>query len=342
LATIRKRPGARGATYRVQIRVAGKPHVSKSFKRLVDAKEWARVTEQEVRSGRYNRAAQDRTFHDAVVHYYAHDPKQTARRSIIDWWDTEIGHLLLIEVTRGVIIEQRDFLASETPSTRTAGAKRSQATINRYLSNLSILMSAMVEREWIDFNPVKGISRGREEPRRRYLGEKDKDELQRLLDTAKDDPMLNTLVLMALHTGARAGEILGLKWQDIDWQANRAALDQTKTGKPRRLPLNSTVRAALKDLRGDGRIGLIFQADGKPYAYHKPFQAALESAKIRNFRFHDLRHTTASLLANSGHSLHEIAELLGHSTIQTTHRHYAHLSDGVVDDLGEKLNDLVR
>ena len=130
---------------------------------------------------------------------------------------------------------------------------------------------------------------------------------------------------MAITTGARKGELERLKWSDIDVDRGLAYVHQTKNGEPRVLPLTQQVLSEMG--RVDKEAELIFNSSikpTKPYEFRKEWIKALRRADIKDFRFHDLRHTCASYLAQNGASLLEIADVLGHKQIQMTKR-YAHL-----------------
>jgi len=166
------------------------------------------------------------------------------------------------------------------------------------------------------------------EHRERYL---DEDEIPRLLEACAEsrNPHLRTIVVIALNTGMRRGEILGLEWERIDLSSARITLYRTKSGKPRGVPINRAVYEALIDLEPDvaRRQGRIFRsAYGRAWGeIRTAFTLALERAKIAGVRFHDLRHTAASHLVMRGATLQEVKELLGHSDFKLTLR-YAHLS----------------
>jgi integrase len=139
-------------------------------------------------------------------------------------------------------------------------------------------------------------------------------------------PKLYLLVLIAITTGARRGELLGLRWNDIDFERQTAYVQTTKNGQPKVLPLTNDVVKELTKFRQQDS-SLIFNSEIKPnkaFCFNKQWKKSLEIAEVDNFRFHDLRHTTASYLAMSGASLLEIADVLGHKQISVTKR-YAHL-----------------
>jgi integrase len=223
---------------------------------------------------------------------------------------------------------------------------RSGATVNRYIATLSDMLSfARKERHLLDSNPVSNISRKSESRGRvRFLSD---DERDRLLSACAESewPALQTLVQLAIVTGARRSELINLKWADVDMKAGRAVIHETKNGESRTLTFAGT--KALEGLRSlklknSARSAYVFPAltvvldpkTGKPlldapYAHFDGvWYAALAKAGIDNFHFHDLRHTCASYLAQRGYSLLQIAAVLGHKTMQVVKR-YAHLA---VDD----------
>ena len=139
------------------------------------------------------------------------------------------------------------------------------------------------------------------------------------------------MVALAISTGARRGELIHLKWSDIDLKANRATVQDTRNGDPRVLPLVGKSLEALREmkLQGSAKSEFVFpQPSGFPGPYEhfdQHWYDALEAAGIANLRFHDLRHTTASYLAQQGASLLEIADTLGHRTMSLVKR-YSHLA----------------
>ncbi len=160
------------------------------------------------------------------------------------------------------------------------------------------------------------------------------EEMQSLVSVC--DEHLRPIVVTALHTGMRRGELLGLRWEQIDLQHGFITLTETKNGEGRQIPIDQTLRETINRLprrfvEKDGKRELL------PYVFHdaktlKPyasvkhsFTSALKRSGISDFHFHDLRHTFASQLAMAGVDLATIKELLGHKTIAMTLR-YAHLA----------------
>jgi len=168
----------------------------------------------------------------------------------------------------------------------------------------------------------------------------DKDEITRLLSVSS--PRLKVIILVALGTGMRKSEILGLKWTDVDYEKGIVSLYVTKSGKSRYIPINESVREALLSVEKRPESLYIFhKKDGTPYNCRKSFETALKQAGISGFRFHDLRHTFDSHLVMSGIDLNTVRELLGRKDIKMT-LWYAHLSPDhktrAVNVLGHKMD----
>ena len=166
------------------------------------------------------------------------------------------------------------------------------------------------------------------EGRQRYL---ETEEIVRLLEACRSslNPYLATIVTIAINTGMRKGEVMGLEWERIDLATSRITLYRTKSRKPRGVPMNRAVYEAFVALEPDAatRTGRVFRrTDGGAWGQIRTaFANALERAGIKDFRFHDLRHTAASHLIMRGRSLKEVQEVLGHADIKMTMR-YLHLS----------------
>jgi len=157
------------------------------------------------------------------------------------------------------------------------------------------------------------------------------EEVQTLI--SKCDAHLQPIVITALNTGMRKGEILSLQWEsNIDLKHGFILLDQgmTKNGNRREIPINDTLRGVLQGLTRRLDIPHVFydQGTGKPFKNIKrSFNTALRRAGIRDFHFHDLRHTFASHLVMAGVDLTTVSRLLGHKSLNMTLR-YSHLSPG--------------
>ncbi|MDI6793141.1 MAG: site-specific integrase [bacterium] len=153
--------------------------------------------------------------------------------------------------------------------------------------------------------------------------------------------------MTALNTGMRKGEILTLKWDQVDLKHGFILLDEsdTKNGERKEIPINETLRQTLQRIMRQLDVPYVFYdpATGKPYQDVKTsFKTAVRKSKIRDFKFHDLRHTFASHLVMAGVDITTVKELLGHKTITMTLR-YAHLAPShkvkAVDLLDSTINE---
>lgn len=358
MANIEKRTTKGGSThYRVRVRLKGYPTQTASFERVTDARNWAQSVESAIREGRHFKTteAKKHTLSDLVDRYVAsvlptkRDRINPARQ--LAWWKDEIGYCLLADVTPALIAEKRDKLLS---GATTRGETRSPSTVVRYLAALSHAFSlAVKEWGWSDINPLERVTKPKEPRGRiRFL---DEHERTLLLEACRvsDCPVLYPIVVLALSTGMRRSEIMNLYWRepptppaDTAWgvvhlDQKKIILHQTKNGEIRNVPLVGHAMDALRTLGKVRRIDnpLLFPGTipGEPLTVEKHWQKALRAAAIDNFRFHDLRHCTASYLAMNGASLPEIAEVLGHKTLQMVKR-YAHLSDSHTSGVVERMN----
>lgn len=172
----------------------------------------------------------------------------------------------------------------------------------------------------------------------------DEDEREKLLQVCQESQCayLYPIVIIAISTGARRGEILNLRWRDVDLERGLARLVKTKNNEKRAIPLTHLALEIIQKLyrmENPSKTDFLFpRADGKkPVEITKHWKKALIEAEIEDFRFHDLRHTAASYLAMNGATLAEIAEVLGHKTLQMVKR-YAHLSDQHTASVVERMN----
>lgn len=148
------------------------------------------------------------------------------------------------------------------------------------------------------------------------------EEEKRLLDCATNPVWLKSLLVFALHTGMRRGEILNLLWKDVDFFRKLVIVVQSKNGEKRSIPMSQTLYNTLKSMSKVMDISSrVFPMSVR--SLREVFEKALNKAGINDFHFHDLRHTFATRLVQNGVDLYKVKELLGHKTITMTMR-YAH------------------
>jgi integrase len=206
--------------------------------------------------------------------------------------------------------------------TRTRRKTVSGATCNRTLALLKHMFNIAIDKGYVRDNPARGVKKCKEAPyRRKYVyGE---DELQALVDAAA--PHLRGILAVAIGTGLRKGDVLGLRWNDIDFEHNVITLYMQKTEEPLEVPMLPMVREVLWRLKGTaGDSPLVFAWDGKRIVdVRRAFHTALRRSGLagKGYRFHDLRRTFATMLYNRGVLLTKIQRLLGHRSVTTTERY---------------------
>jgi len=348
MAQIRERVRKNGKkSFFVRVRMRGKPEAAASFDRLTDARIWAQQTETEMRDGRYIKTAESQKHTvSELVERYIRDvlPRKVKVGRFyaiqLGWWKRQIGDVLLSELTPVLISEHRELL-SQTETIRKT--KKSNATVNRYLAALSTAISTAInEWGWMEDNILRKVSKLKEPRGRvRYFSD---EERERFLLACKEshNSDLYVAVILALSTGGRKIEIWGLSWKDVDLKNGFITFEETKNDEPRSVPLQGHALELMlkrsKVPRFDTDLVFPSRVDQqKHFDFRRPFQMALRTAKIEDFRWHDLRHCAASYLVMAGVDMRTVAEILGHKTLQMTQR-YTHLSPEHLKDAVAKMN----
>ena len=185
--------------------------------------------------------------------------------------------------------------------------------------------------EWghVRTNPAKGVKLLKEAPARiRYL---QTEEIKTLLDACNDH--IRPIVFTALNTGMRKAEILNLKWANVDLKNMKIIVNNAKNNKTRVIPINNSLYHELSGLRRSSNGSYVFaDKNGRPYGEIKrSFASSLKRAEIKDFRFHDLRHTFGSYMVMQGVDIRTVQQLMGHKDIKMTMR-YSHLSPEYVKE----------
>lgn len=223
---------------------------------------------------------------------------------------------------------------------------RANATVNRSRALLSSMFNVAFEREIIEQSPMTRVKKLVEQNQiERYLSE---DELKRLMNVLAnhhahdiDNQIIVGIVEMLLLTGARKGEVLNLKWSDLDENNHLWKLNENKSGKPRIIQLNSQAQQIIRRMSRKYLYVFANPKTGLPFNdIRKTFQKILEAAQIENFRIHDLRHNFASMAVNNGCDIYVVQHLLGHASPTTTQR-YAHLRQDTLRNASEMLAERI-
>jgi len=307
------------------------------------AKDWIQKTEAAIKDGRYKiqTTAKKKRISDLIERFIAQLPQNHKyfhqKLQLLSRWKLELGHLSISDLSPSHIASVREKLLHEATLKKRL---RTPSTVNRYLAAFSRVLSiAVKEWGWLEDNPMKRVAKEKENKgRTRFLAPEEKD---RLLSACKlsHNPNLFPIVALALLTAMRYGEIVNLKWKDVDFDQKLITLHETKNGDKRVIPLIEDVRSILQKVSEKrNQSEFIFKSNrlGKrPLSIRKSFAKALRIAMIEDFRFHDLRHTAASYLAMNGATQGELMTILGHRSPQMTYK-YAHFSQKHVRQVLER------
>jgi len=239
-------------------------------------------------------------------------------------------------------------------------------TLRRILVTLNQVMNYAVRHRYTDHNPVREAERPKKNTNNLMITEKgtaktkilDPDQINALLE-ATESQKYRMVFRLAIFSGARQGELLGLKWIDIDWQNKQIHIQRTfnhgrffppkSDASNRKIDIGPSTMTELKKWklacpRSD--MDLVFPSEaGTPIDSHhlvaRAFQPALQKASLPRIRFHDLRHTYASMLIEQGENIKYIQSQLGHSSPSVTLDIYAHLMNPTNQEAARKLEETI-
>lgn len=216
----------------------------------------------------------------------------------------------------------------------------SASTANRHLGLLRTVFNVAVRWGVVQRNPCDGVKKIQEPPpRERYLSLEETGKLLKALDE-EWNPVMSSSIRLLLFTGLRLHEVLDLRWEDVNQELKSFRLRITKSGKSRIVYPSSLAWAEIEKMR-QHRLGthpFVFPGRNPNEQTTRPtraFHEALTRAGIERIRIHDLRHTFASQMVQSGATLFEVQRVLGHTTPLMTQR-YAHLTEGGLRDRAEQ------
>jgi len=233
-------------------------------------------------------------------------------------------------------------------------------TLRKIIVTFNQVMNYATRHRYIDHNPVRDAERPRDQGNEtgaeiRILKP---TEINAFLDAEKD-PEYRTLFMLTIMSGARQGELLGLKWSDVDWANNQVHIQRTynerawykpKSAKSvRKIDLGFAMMTELKKWKlacPPNELDLVFPNEaGNPINHSnmlsRHFFPAMKKAGIGKIRFHDLRHTYASLLIEQGENIKYIQSQLGHASPVVTLNVYAHLMNPVNQEAPSRLENAV-
>lgn len=329
MATIRKLRGR----WQAQVRRRGMKPRCKSFDTKLEAEKWARDLEAQV--DRFGAAPDTKILESTtlgqLLERYQREISPSKRGSVqeIQRLDVmrrhDLAYRTMIGLSQQDIASFRDErLQSVAPSTTV-----------RELAILSHVLEVAI-RDWglpLARNVVKLVRRPviRNERSRRLTG----DEEQRLLDGCSGGkiPYFRTLIILAIETGMRRGELLGLKWSDVSHNRRVISLAMTKNGTSRDVPLSQRAFDALMDWKSRADVDQSTIFPMKAGSLEQAWYRLLARVGITGLRFHDLRHEGVSRLFERGLNVIEVSSISGHKEMRMLKR-YTHLA---ADDLVARL-----
>jgi integrase len=244
----------------------------------------------------------------------------------------------VIEKYKNKRMEQYDGRQKEVAESRRT---ISGSTINRELALLKTMLNKALEWEPLEVSPVnwRRVKKFPENGRERFLTPGEKTRLFEKAGTAS--PYLKNFLILALNTGMRKGEILGLRWRDINLADGEIIIEQARRKNKRalRMPINRVVIEVLNSMPRELEYVFYNPETKKPVQdVRTAFESACQKAGIKDLRIHDLRHTFATTLSARGTNLPAISHLLGHSSISMTAKYITQVSESMrkaVDALGD-------
>jgi integrase len=240
----------------------------------------------------------------------------------LGWWDDHYGTCKCMDFGIFQGTEARDALMPG----------RAAGTVDRYIAAQRRAWNWGREAGYVSKERLwpPGLMLPEPEERKRFLSDA---EMAKLLEVAKaHSAVMHTAIVVSIATGVRQSELLRLSWADVSFSQECITVMVAKNGQPRSVHLPATAAAALKALKAAPVVGtwVFVNTRGQPLSWQgldKSWRRVRKAAKLENFRWHNLRHTTASILVQNGASLPEVAAVLGHQSLQATHR-YAHMVCG--------------
>lgn len=313
MAAIRKRGDFQ---WQAEVRKKGYPSQRRTFTKKMDAERWAKETEINIERGLFfDRTAAERTTVSELIERYRRDimPTMTGKHvsPALNALDPVFGEYALSSITAEMVSKHRDARLKTV----------AESTAKKEINLLSRIID-LAGQEWgipVAVNPCLNVKRpaepkGRE---RRLEGDEEERLLSACLESSQE---LQAIAIVAIESAARLGELLDLRWKNVNLAKRTAHLLNTKNGDDRGVPLSSKAVAALDALpRHIG--GKVFHRWAAADSFNKTWTRTCNRAGIEDLRFHDLRHEACSRLSDKFH-MHELMKITGHKTAAMLARYY--------------------
>jgi integrase len=329
MATIRKRVNETTIKYQARVRVSNHPTITKTFNLRSHAIQWARETEIQIEKGDLNSGYKPtkETLADALERYLK---EITPRKKSSDREESRINNLIKdpIALVQFCNLRPQHIIAYRNHRLN----KVTSGTVLRELAVLSHVIKIGIE-EWglpLDKNPVQQITKPKQNPPRDRRLERDEEDLLLQGCSVALNPYFKGLVIVAIETAMRRGELLSLERCHLNLKNRTAYLPTTKNGSPRTVPLSTRAMATLNKIPThiSGKVFPISET-----ALRGQWRRTIKKAGIKNLRLHDLRHEATSRFFEKGLNIMEVSTITGHKDLKMLKR-YTHLK---AEDLALKL-----
>ena len=289
------------------------------------------------------------TFKDGAEYFMNNHAKLHCKPSVVDTYNWYLNKYLLPYFGNMRIINIKKDTINKFMLNLKDNTELSNKSINKFFSLLSLILQKLVENELLVTNPAKGIKKLKEE--KKEMRALEIEEIQELLQAFKSyNNDFYPVIFTALHTGMRRGELLALQWSKIDFKKKTIRIDkslynnqfvQPKTKSSlRTIEVTDELLKVLKEWKlksKPNKFDLVFpNSEGNPMdarnMVRREFDTVVAKTSIGHFRWHDLRHTYASVLLANKADIKFVQKQLGHSSIRITLDTYGHLLRGACDE----------
>lgn len=321
--------------WRADIRRQGHAPITKTFTKKGEASQWARETEAALLNGTIGNPS-NKSVAEMIDRYIEEAEPIKYEQTVLREWRSFLGKQKLSQLRKAHIVDARKRLID---SHTRKGKSLAPATINRRVALLSrVCRIAEQEWDWLTDNPCHIRALKEDNQRDRLLNN---DERVRLADalTAHDEKALLGFVLVAESTGMRAGELVALKWANVDVSTGIIEIIKSKNGEKRAVAVVGDALKWLKVWKRESALrfgGYVFgnETGFAPFYYSKAWGEIKKTASLDNFRFHDLRHGFVTSALQAGMNPVMVQLVSGHKSGHMLKR-YAHLVTDVAQQIAE-------
>ena len=330
MATIRQRKNRDGSrSWQVQIRRKGHAPISRTFDSKREAEQWSRGQERSMDLGEYKdlKVAQALSLADALDRYTETRERSgkplsgQSMRMVSKWKRHRLASVSLAHLTAADLAQWRDERLAEG---------RSASTIRNEISHISNVFN-LARREWAIGrinNPVEDVNWPSPlgNARDRRLEEGEEKTILEQCDTTVENIWIKPMIVLALETAARRGDLLSVVWGDVDLEKREMTFRATKNGDDRTIALSTKAVAQLKELpTADAKQGRVIDCTDDAFIKcWQRLQRQLRKKGVKDLRFHDLRHEATSRFFEKGLGLMEAAHMTGHRSLEMLKR-YTHI-----------------